>query len=150
LYYGRYARTPQGDLIARAGLKDCLSVYSSGGPLDVNTVEPETMLAVGAPPPAVEAVLSMRRAGPIRQEQMALLAPLMGPSAGRFRVGGDSIYTLRATGRPRRQDGVVSDVRRSAKLTAVFNPRQYAEGLSILRRNDDAAGERMVVDPWPR
>jgi hypothetical protein len=44
LYYGRYMRTPQGDLIVRAGLKDCLSVYSSGGALDVNTAAPETML----------------------------------------------------------------------------------------------------------
>lgn len=150
LYYGRYMRTPQGDLIVRAGLKDCLSVYSSGGALDVNTAAPETMLAVGAPPAAVEAVVSMRRAGPIGQEQMALVAPLMGPSAGRFRVGGDSIYTLRATARPRRQDGVISDVRRSAKLTAVFDAGKYEEGFSILRRSDDAPGERMVVDPWPR
>jgi len=150
LFFGRYVRTPQGELAARAGLKDCLSVYSSGGALDVNTVEAETMLAVGAPPAAVEAVLSMRRAGPIRQEQMPLLAPLMGPSFGRFRVGGDSIYTLRATARPRRQDGGISDLRRSAKLTAVFNPRLYDEGFSILRRNDDAIGERMLFDPWPR
>jgi general secretion pathway protein K len=150
LYYGRYVRTPQGDLVARAGLKDCLSVYSSGGALDVNTVEAETMLAVGAPPAAVEAVMMMRRAAPIRQEQMAMLAPLMGPAFGRFRVGGDAIYTLRATARLRRQDGGISDLRRSAKLTAAFNSKLYEEGFSILRRNDDAIGERMLFDPWPR
>jgi hypothetical protein len=150
LFYGRYERTPQGGLIARAGLKDCLSVYSPGGGLDLNTAEVETMLAAGAPPAAVEATAAMRRMAPIRQPQMELLGPLFGPSFGRFRLGGESVYTLRATARPRRQDGVISDLRRSATMTVVFNLKMYEDGYTILRKRDDAVGERMLFDPWPR
>jgi len=150
LYYGRYERTPQGGLVAHAGLKDCLSVYSPGGALDLNTAEAETMLAAGAPPAAVETTVTMRRTAPIRQPQMEMLAPLFGSSFGRFRLGGDSVYTLRATARSRRQDGVMSDLRRSATMTLAFNPKLYEDGYTVLRRRDDAVGERMLFDPWPR
>lgn len=150
LFHGSYQRMPDGSLVPRAGLKDCLSVYSSGGALDLNTVEPETMLAVGAPPTAVQMTLSLRRMAPIREPQLALLGPALGSSFGRFRIGGDSIYTLRATARPRLQDGSLAETRRSATMTVIVNQKIYEEGFSILRRNDDAVAERMLFDVWPR
>ena len=150
LYYGRYDRTEQGWLVAHAGLKDCLSVYSSGSALDLNTAQAETMLAVGAPPPAVEAVTIMRRMAPIQPAQLGSVMPMLGPSANRFRLGGDSIYTLRATARPRRQDGSISDLRRRATMTVAFNSKTYADGFTIFQRNDDAVGERTLFDPWPQ
>lgn len=150
LFYGSYQRMPDGALAPRAGLKDCLSVYSSGGAIDLNTAEPETMLAVGAPPSAVQMVVTMRRMAPIREPQLAMLASAFGPSFGRFRLGGDAIYTLRSTARPRLQDGSLAETRRSAVMTVIVNQKLYEEGYSILRRNDDAIGERMLFDVWPR
>ncbi len=55
LYYGGAVRTPEGALVRRPGLRDCLSVYSSGRGLDIRTVLPEVMVAVGVPAPAAEA-----------------------------------------------------------------------------------------------
>jgi general secretion pathway protein K len=150
LYYGRYDRTPEGALVARAGLRDCLSVYSSGNPMDLNTVEPETMLAVGAPPEAVHTVVELRRHAPIVSAQLGALGPLFGPAFGRFRLGGDNIYTLRATARPRLQDGSLSDVRRSVAMVVQLNSKLTPDGFRVLRWRDNAAGERMLFDPWLR
>lgn len=150
LFHGGYQRAQDGTLVPRTGLKDCLSVFSSGGALDLNTAEPETMLAAGAPPPAVQAVVSLRRIAPIREAQLGMLAPMFGSSFGRFRIGGDSIYTLRATARPRLQDGSLAETRRTATMTVIVNQKLYEEGFSVLRRNDDAISERMLFDVWPR
>ena len=114
LYYGTYVRDtsvnpPQ--LVARGGLKDCVSVYGTAGPLDVNGAAPAAMAAMGVPPDAIDAVVAAR---PFHNAaQFAAFA--QGASvAGKLRLGGNSIFTLRATARLRRPDGSLSDLRRIA------------------------------------
>ena len=54
-------------------MRDCLSVYGSTGPLDVNTVTPEVMVAVGVAPDTAAAIVALRKIAPIHN--MVQLAP---------------------------------------------------------------------------
>jgi general secretion pathway protein K len=148
LFYGGYARSPQGGLVPRPGLRDVLSVYSSGSSLDINTAEPAVMMAVGVPPQAIDMILGLRRQGPIRQFQMAGLREILGPAAGRFRLGGDKIYTLRSTARMRRADGTLSDLRRTVAMTVQIYSQTSPEGFRILAWQDNASGQSHF-DVWP-
>jgi general secretion pathway protein K len=148
MFHGRYERGPDGRIVRRAGLKHCLSVYSTGGPLDINTVEPELMIALGVPPPAAQSVAELRRRAPVTRPQLDALRPLLGPAASRFRLGGDNIYTLRATARPRRADGSLSDLRRSASMIVQLYSRHSAPGPRVLRWQVSAAGDPMLFDVW--
>lgn len=148
IYYGRLDRTPEGTLAPRAGLKDCLSVYSSNLPFDLNTVEPAVMLAAGAPPAAVNAIVALRRAAPLRPQQLPALNELLGPAAGRFRIGGDRIFTLRATARPL-SGGRLSETRRTVSMTVQFASRIAPEGYRILDWQENAA-VRNVSEFWPQ
>jgi len=85
---------------------------------------------------------------PVRPEQMPLVTAMLGPGAGRFRVGGDRIYTLRATARLRRPDGTLSDLRRSVAMTVQLNSKTSQDGFRILGWQDQAAG-RQLFDVWP-
>lgn len=146
LYYGGYSRSPEGALMPRPGLRDCVSVFSGGSPFDINTVSPAVMLAVGAPPMGVEAVVNLRRQGRIRQ--MAAVAPMLGPAAGRFQTGGDLIYTLRATARLRRPDGLLSDLRRTVAMTVQLQSQTSPEGFRVLAWQDNAAAPPLF-NVWP-
>src|SRR3984885_1935615 len=65
MFYGSYTRDADGRLIPHAGLRDCLSVYGSDGALDVNTVTPEVMVAVGVTPDTAAAIVALRHVAPI-------------------------------------------------------------------------------------
>lgn len=147
LFYGGYARTPGGGLARRAGLRDCLSTYSKGAGFDINTVHPAVMMAVGVSAPAAEAIVAMRRQAPIRDLQR--MAPLLGPAAGRFRLAGDNIYTLRATARLRQPDGRWSDVRRSVAMTVQMFSTVAPNGYRILGWQDAAPVEAGELS-WPQ
>lgn len=150
LYYGGYTRTPGGGLVPRPGLRDCLSVYSSGTRLDVNTTEPAVMLALGAPVTGVEALMNLRRQMPIRQQQVGAVLELLGPAAGRFRLGGDSkMYTLRATARMRRPDGVLSDLRRTVAMTVQIYSKNSPDLYRVMAWQDQAAGQPSF-SLWPQ
>src|SRR6202012_379355 len=43
LFYGNFANDAQGRLYARGGMRDCLSVWGSHGPYDINTASPAVM-----------------------------------------------------------------------------------------------------------
>ncbi len=146
LYYGGYSRSPEGAIVPRPGLRDCVSVYSGGGPFDINSVSPAVMQAIGVPPMGIEAVVNLRSQGPIRQ--MAAVAPMLGPVAGRFRTGGDLIYTLRATARLRRPDGKLSDLRRTVAMTVQMQSQTSPEGFRVLAWQDNAAAPP-VFNVWP-
>lgn len=146
LFYGGYARSPGGGLVRRAGLRDCLSTYSKGAQFDINTVHPAVMMALGVSAPAAEAIVAMRRQAPIRD--LKTVAPLLGPAAGRFRLAGDNIYTLRATARLRRPDGRWSDVRRSVAMTVEMFSRVAPHGYRILAWQDAAPVEAGELS-WP-
>jgi general secretion pathway protein K len=120
LYYGTYVRDasvspPQ--LVARGGLKDCVSVYGSPGSVDVNGAAPAAMAAAGVPPEVIAAALARRPFltttdfGAFIQENPGLTG---------LRMGGNQIFTLRATARLRGADGAPSDLRRSVAETLDF------------------------------
>jgi general secretion pathway protein K len=150
LFHGRYDRLPDGTFVARPGLRDCLSVYSNNSALDINAVEPEVMLAVGAPPSAVEMIVANRRAGPLTPQQFNVASIVLGSAAGRFRVGGDRIYTLQAFARPRRPDGQLSDLVRSASMTVQLNTQYTDLGTRVLQYRESTPGARMRFELWPQ
>ncbi|MBI5280703.1 MAG: general secretion pathway protein GspK [Candidatus Solibacter usitatus] len=150
LFHGGYTRTAEGALMPRSGLRDCLTVWSAGNsPLDINTTDPAVMLALGAPPQGVEALVNLRSRSPIPPVQRGEASALLGPAAGRFGIGGTELtYTLRATARLRRQDGRLSDLRRSVALTVQLLPMSQPGGYRILAWHDNAAG-RELFNVWP-
>lgn len=150
LFYGRYERLPNGAVVARPGLRDCLSVFSSHSAMDINSVEPEVMLAAGAPPSAVQMIMANRRAGPLMPEQFGVSRALLGSAASRFRIGGDNIYTLQAFARPRRADGRLSDLVRSASMTVQINSTRAPGGTRILQYRENTPGARQRYEVWPR
>jgi general secretion pathway protein K len=142
LFYGTYG--PQQDaaggmhLTRRPGLVDCLSVYGRGSQVDVNTASPAVLAAVGMNPGAIAAVVARRSAGPILQEQLGDVTAMAGEAAGRLRVGGHSIVTMRATARLRLDDGHFSDLRRTVGAMVKYMPPGYDAPIHILRWYDTA------------
>jgi general secretion pathway protein K len=139
LFYGSYTKDDQGRLIPRAGLKDCLSVYGSTGVLDVNTVEPAVMQAVGISPEIATAIVNLRRATPLRDT--GPLAPFSGggPGMGRLGLAPNPIVTLRATARVRIANGQLSDLRRSVSAMVKFLGPEWNPPFHIMRWYDNAA-----------
>jgi general secretion pathway protein K len=143
LFYGNYTRTEDARLVPHAGLRDCLSVFGSvGGPMDVNTVQPAVMQAIGISPSVAAAIVAMRRTAPILDlDQLATLQSV-GPGTGRLGFQTNSVMTLRATARLRLPNGQLSDVQRSVAAMVKFLPRQFGMGpngiFHVLRWYDNA------------
>jgi general secretion pathway protein K len=148
LFYGNFVAGDSSDgsrgaLYASGGLRDCLSVWGSMGPFDVNSTSPALMAAMGVPPEGITAIVAHRKTAPFKNlgEVSA-----MGVPAGRMRVGGNLIWTLRASGRLKRPDGTPSEVVRTASATVkLLDPRGFAIPVHILRWYDDAWSESAVV-----
>lgn len=105
----------------RAGLRDCVSVYSQGGAVDVNTARLETLMALGIGELDARTIVESRAVHPIvKYEQLLSIQRSLGPAGGRLTIGGISMYTLRATARLRRPDGVLSDMRRTVSALGRF------------------------------
>ncbi len=134
LFYGGYHPEPDGRLLPHGGLRDCLSVYGATSQFDVNTADPILLAAVGLSPFQVAAVVEARNRAPFRD--MKQLEGL-GPAAARLEVGGEVMYTLRATARLRVANGQLSDTRRSVAALVKFLPREYEDRYHILRWYDD-------------
>lgn len=149
LFYGRYERQPDGSLAHLPGLRDCLSVYSSSQPFDLNTVPVPVMLAVGVPLTAAQTLAALRHASPILESALPMISDLLGPAMGRFRLGGERIYTLRATARPRLPDGRLSELRRTASMTVVLQPQYVTEGYRILNYSEGFP-EVPTFQLWPQ
>jgi general secretion pathway protein K len=121
LYYGGYNRDDQGKLVPRAGLNDCLTVYGTGELIDVGAAQPAVLGAIGILPEAVAEIVARRRLMPfIAPEQLAGFTRGAGPGAARLRIGGQSIFTLRATARLRLPNGQLSDLRRTVAATVKY------------------------------
>jgi len=147
LYYGTYVRDEDGRLVRRSGLRDCLSVYGSNGPYDVNTADPAVLLAAGVPQPVVEEIVALRQQGPIVPGPvLARLQRMAGPAGSRLGVGGRSIYTLYATARVRLPNGSLSDTRRTVGATVKFFGWEVQPPYHILRWYPLAAREGLR---WP-
>lgn len=145
LFYGNFVADNQGALYGSGGLRDCLSVWGSMGPFDVNSMSPALMAAIGVPPEGIAAIVARRKVAPFKNIGDV---NAMGVSPGRMRVGGNLIWTLRASARLSRPNGTPSDVVRTASATVkLLDPRGFAIPVHILRWYDDAWSESAIAPP---
>ena len=137
LYYGGYDHDAEGQLIPRAGLRDCVSVFGSKGAFDVNTAQPAVLVAIGFSPQAAAAIVARRRVQPFQNP--GDVSEFLGGSPGltRLRVGGNAIFTLRSTARIQLPNGQLSDLRRTVAATVIFRPDEDIK-LQTLRWYDNA------------
>ena len=147
LFYGNFVADSQDALYASGGLRDCLSVWGSMGPFDVNTTSPALMVAMGVPPEGVATIVARRKSAPFRNLSDV---NALGVPTPRMRVGGNLIWTLRASARLRLPDGRPSEVVRTASATVkLLDPRGFAIPVHILRWYDDAWSESAISPPGP-
>ncbi len=139
IFYGTYVPSdePGGPrLIRRYGLVDCLSVYGSRDRVDINTANPAVLSAIGLNPQAVAVILERRKQGPITVDQFPSVLEMAAAPADRLRVGGNSIYTFRATAHLRVAGGAVSDLSRTVAAQIKYMPAQPP--IHVLRWYDSA------------
>ena len=137
LFYGAYERDPEGRLLPRPGLKDCVSVYGTTSQYEANWTEPAVLAAAGFPAPLIARLVETRRLSPFRSDaQLAAFVQAVGPPGERLRLGGISMFTLRATARLRSPGGVLSDQRRSVAALVKLSPYGYSEPYHVLRWYD--------------
>jgi general secretion pathway protein K len=135
LYYGASLG------VGQAGLRDCVSVYGTIGPVDINTAQPATLGAVGLSPGDVRAIVARRNQHPIVDyKELAEIAQPLGPAGYRLRIGGQTMFTLRATARMRQPDGKLSDLRRTVGALVKFylpnNTEEKPTGFEVVRWYD--------------
>jgi general secretion pathway protein K len=135
LYYGSTLDNPH------PGLRDCLSVYGSTYGVDINTAQSATLQAVGLSPADAEAIVKNRAEHPVLDfKEFAPIVESLGPAGSRLRLGGRTIFTLRATARMKRPDGSLSDMRRTVGALVKFNfpgnQQNKAPGFEVLRWYD--------------
>jgi len=142
IYYGGYETVPQGDgparLVPRGGLSDCVSVFGGVSGFDVNTAHPAVLATAGLPPDLVAEVVRRRKLAPLRPEDLARLVQIAGPGANRLRIGGNTIYTIRATARLRLPNGRLSDLKRTVAAMVKIMPPGYDAPYHILRWYENA------------
>jgi len=142
IFYGTYVPTSdpsQGPrLMARPGLIDCLSVFGSKDRIEANTAVPAVLAAIGLPPDVINALLERRRTQPFTEPQLIAFLQSYGVPAGRLRVEGNSIITMRATAQLRLENGQLSDLRRTVGALVKYMPEGYDAPIHILRWYDTA------------
>lgn len=105
-----------------AGLRDCVSVYGSTGAVDVNTAQPAVLQAIGIAPADAQTIAQSRAGHPLLDpKELGEIAESLGPAGQRLRIGGNTMYTLRATARLRQPGGKLSDLRRTVAALVKFN-----------------------------
>jgi general secretion pathway protein K len=138
IYYGSYTEQADADgkprLVPHVGLRDCVSVFGSLGPFDANAVEAPVLLSVGMPPADVSAVMQRRGQLPFARFEDVQASVDIG-SQQFLRLGGNSMYLLRATARLRLPDGRFSDLRRTVAARVKFL-RNAEDAYQILRWYD--------------
>jgi len=130
LYYGSYESDAGGRLYHSGGLNECVSVYGTTNNFEINTAHPAVLASLGLSPEQVRALVERRRVQPFR--------PGDDLGSGRLRIGGNSIFTVRATARLRLQNGQYSDLRRTVAALVKFMPSGYDATYHILRWYDNA------------
>lgn len=126
---------------SRAGLRDCLSAFSRSTAVDVNTARAETLVGLGLSPEDAAVIVKTRQEHPVSDyKELAALVQTLGPAGARLRLGGNFLYTLRATAQLKRPDGTLSDMRRTVaalvKLSYPGNPQGMQPGFEIVRWYD--------------
>lgn len=142
IFYGTYTRDPQGRMVRLGAFRDCVSVHGTTQAIDVNYAEPALLASLGLAPPAVAAIVDRRRAQPFTTPaELMALSPLLGPAVGRLRVGGNTVFTFRATARPRLQDGRLSDTSRTVSALVKMRRADEAPPYQVLRWQDQTWSE---------
>lgn len=138
LFYGSYVRDPQGRLMRRTGLKDCVSIYAVPNNVDVNTAEPAVLATIGVNPDVIAAIVERRRAAPFRNMgELQMFAQGAGPGYAKLRVGGGTMFTLRATAQLALPNGGLSDLRRTVSALVKFREPGFNPPYEILRWYDN-------------
>jgi len=147
IFYGSYQPAGEGaagpGLVWHVGLADCLTVYGQGSnffgtPVDINTAQPAVLAAIGVTPQALQAILQRRQLGPITDQQLGSFLGSIGAASASLRVGGNSIVTMRATGRLRLDGGKLSDLKRTVAAQVKYMPQGFDAPIHILRWYDTA------------
>jgi general secretion pathway protein K len=142
IYYGTYVSVDDGagvrKLVPRGGLADCVSVFGGAGGFDVNTTAPAVLLSLGIAPEVVAEIVRRRQISPLQQPDLANLAQIGGPAVARLRIGGNTIFTMRATARLRLANGQLSDLRRTVAAMVKRMPDGYDAPYHILRWYENA------------
>jgi general secretion pathway protein K len=138
LFHGNYTRDPRtGGLMRLGAFKDCVSLYGSVDRFDANGIDPALLRALGASLPGAMAFVAERERAPlVNAGELARVAMAAGPALVRLTVGGNSIYTLRATARVRLPDGRLSDVSRTVSAQVKYRLPDYPPAYQVLRWND--------------
>ncbi len=141
LFYGGYRDA--GDRIAPfGGLRECVSVFGTTAQFDVNHAAPALLTAIGVPAEVVRAIVDSRRRQPYRtDDEIGAVRAAAGPAGARLRIGGNSIFTLRATARLRLADGKLSDLRRTVAATVKLWRGENNLPYQILRWHEGAVME---------
>ena len=140
LFYGSYTRDADGRLIPHDGLRDCLSVYGSIGALDVNTVTPEVMVAVGVAPETAGAIVALRKIAPIHEHGTAGCVWQRRPGHGAaWHDRAEPIVTLRATAQLRLPNGQLSDLHRTVSAMVKLLGPDWNPPFHIMRWYDNAS-----------
>ena len=141
IFYGTWDHAPEGSaqrLIHRTGLRDCVSVFGATDQFDVNTAPQAVLAAAGVPPDMVAVLLQQRRVRPfLTSADLTAFAPIGSPAIARLRVGGKSIFTLRATAHIRLPNGQLSDLRRTVAAQVKLMPPGFDTSYNILRWYDN-------------
>jgi len=138
LFYGAYTRDEDGKLVRHAALRDCLSVFGTRSILDVNTVEPAVMRAIGATPDVISAIVSRRKQGPLKTPgDLGPLLSAAGPLAARLGINPSVILTLRSTARIRLQDGQLGDLQHTTTAMVKFLGSEFDVPYHVLRWYDN-------------
>jgi general secretion pathway protein K len=139
LFYGTWDRDESVQpprLRQRLGLRDCVSVYANGS-LDVNYTPLPVMIATGIPPEAAAIIVQQRNTQPFPNPVvLRQFTKDMGPAAARLYVGGASMFTIRATARPRTPGGTLSDLKRSVSALIKLSPPDSGAPFHIVRWYD--------------
>ncbi len=138
LFYGTIARDVNGRLTPIGGLRDCVTVYGANGQFDVNSAHPAVLQAAGVPPQLIATIVERRKFAPFGPSEMPMLIQAAGPGGSRMRLGGGTLFTLRATARLRLSNGQLSDLRRSVAALVKLMPAGYDKPHHILRWYDNA------------
>lgn len=139
LFYGTYDRNAEGQLTSRGGLRDCLSIFGATDQFDINTAHPAVLRSIGLSPEFVTALLQRRKVAPFQKpEDLAAFGQGAGPAFSRLRIGGNSMFTVRATARLKLPNNQLSDLRRSVEAHLKLMPPGYDATYQIMRWYDNA------------
>jgi general secretion pathway protein K len=141
IFHGNYARDRQGRLVRVGAFKDCVSVYGSTGEFDANFAEPALLRSIGIPPETVDRIVERRRGRPfINPGELGQIG-----GAGKLRIGGNTIFTFRATAHARTPNGPFSEVSRTVSAQVKFRKPGEPPSHQVLRWDESAYSE---VSQW--